>query len=119
MTEYVINAPGMDKDEIKQTVFGMNLDLNFVHNRNLREGNLKTAYQTFREVVERHPAQPFAQYFMGKCLESMGAGKARINRYYQNYQNIIRESKIWRDAAQKYGLELRPEYQPHDVRLRA
>ena len=119
MTEYVITAPGMDKDEIKQTVFGMNLDLNFVHNRNLREGNLKTAYQTFREVVERHPAQPFAQYFMGKCLESMGAGKARVNRYYQNYQNIIRESKIWRDAVQKYGLELRPEYQPHDVRLRA
>jgi radical SAM superfamily enzyme YgiQ (UPF0313 family) len=119
MTDYVITAPGMDKDEIKQTVFDMNLDLNFVNNSNFRKGNLQTAYQTFREVVERYPAQPFAQYFMGKCLESMGVGKAKVDRHYQNYRTIIRDSKTWRDAAQKFNLEPEPEYRPYDVRLRA
>jgi len=119
MTDYVITAPGMDKDEIKQTVFDMNLDLNFVNNSNFRKGNLQTAYQTFREVVERHPAQPFAQYFLGKCLESMGVGKAKVDRHYQNYRTIIRDSKTWRDAAQKFNLEPEPEYRPYDVRLRA
>ena len=119
MTDYVITAPGMDKDEIKQTVFDMNLDLNFVNNSNFRKGNLQTAYQTFREVVERYPAQPFAQYFMGKCLESMGVGKAKVDRHYQNYRTIIRDFKTWRDAAQKFNLEPEPEYRPYDVRLRA
>jgi hypothetical protein len=71
MTDYVITAPGMDKDEIKQTMFDMNLDLNFVNNHNMRKGNLNTAYQAFREVVDRHPTQPFAQYFIGKCLQEM------------------------------------------------
>ena len=119
MTDYVITAPGMDKDEIKETVFAMNLDLNFVHNSNLRKGNLKIAYQTFREVVERYPGQPFAQYFLAKCLEGMDASKAKINRHYLNYQTIIRDSETWRAAAQKFGLELEPEYRPHEVRLRA
>jgi hypothetical protein len=106
MTDYVITAPGMDKNEIKQTVFEMNLDLNFVHNSNLRKGNLTTAYQTFREVVERYPAQPFAQYFLAKTLEGMGAGKAKVDKCFQNYQNVILESKTCRDAALKYGLDL-------------
>ena len=119
MTDYVITAPGMDKDEIKNTVFEMNLDLNFVHNSNLRKGNLKTAYQTFREVVDRHPAQPFAQYFLAKSLEGLGIGLGKVDSHYRNYRNIIQESETWRDAALRFGLELEPQYRPHDVKLRA
>ena len=119
MTDYVITAPGMDKDEIKNTVFEMNLDLNFVHNSNLRKGNLKTAYQTFREVVDRHPAQPFAQYFLAKSLEGLGIGQGKVDSHYRNYRNIIQESETWRDAALRFGLELEPQYRPHDVKLRA
>jgi len=117
MTDYVITAPGMDRDEIKNTVFGMNLDLNFVHNSNLRKGNLKTAYQTFREVVDRHPTQPFAQYFLAKCLESLGIGQGKVNRHYEIYRSIIQESKTWRDAALRFDLELEPKYRPHDAKL--
>ncbi len=119
MTEYVITAPGMDKNEIKQTVFDMNLDLNFVNNHNLRKGNLPTAYQAFREVVNRHPGQPFGQYFLAKCLEAMGSGKAKVDKHFQNYQSIIRASQTWHDAAARFGLELAPEYRPRDIRLRA
>jgi anaerobic magnesium-protoporphyrin IX monomethyl ester cyclase len=119
MTEYVITAPGMDRQEIKETVFDMNLDLNFVNNHNLRKGNLSTAYQAFREVVDRHPGQPFAQYFLARCLEDMNAGTAKIEKHYKNYQRIIQSSEIWRSAAKKFGLELEPECRPQDVRLRA
>lgn len=119
MTDYVISAPGMDKEEIKQTVFRMNLDLNFVNNSNLRKGNLKTALQTFREVVERHPAQPFAHYYLARCLASMGGDKADIDRHYLNYRAIIGESKTWRDAAVSFGLDLEPKADPIEMRLRA
>jgi anaerobic magnesium-protoporphyrin IX monomethyl ester cyclase len=119
MTEYVITAPGMDRDEIKQAVFDMNLDLNFVNNNNLRTGNLNMASRAFREVVDRHPEQPFAQYYLGRCLEQMGASPAKVGKYYKNYKDIIRTSKTWFDAARKFGLELEPEYREHDVKLRA
>jgi radical SAM superfamily enzyme YgiQ (UPF0313 family) len=119
MTEYVITAPGMDREEIKQTVFDMNLDLNFINNHNLRTGNLTTAYQAFREVVGRHPGQPFGQYFLGKCLEEMGAGQAKVEKHYKNFRDIVESSATWRDAAIKFGLELAPEYGDQPVKLRA
>jgi anaerobic magnesium-protoporphyrin IX monomethyl ester cyclase len=119
MTEYVITAPGMDKNEIKQTVFDMNLDLNFVHNSNLRKENLSTAYQTFREVIERHPGQPFAHYFLGKCLLEMGASAGKVDAHFKNYKEIIGSSETWHAAAMRFGLELEPEYRSCDVRLRA
>ena len=108
MTEYVITAPGMDKQEIKQTVFEMNLDLNFVNNHNMRKGNLATAYQAFREVVNRHPSQPFGQYFLAKCLEAMGSSKAKVDKHFQNYQSIIHASQTWHDAATRSVSSLRP-----------
>jgi anaerobic magnesium-protoporphyrin IX monomethyl ester cyclase len=121
MTDYVIRAPGMDKDEIKQTVFDMNLDLNFVNNANMRRFKFEAAYQTFREVVERHPGQPFAQYYLGKCLEELGAGSAKIDKCYGAYQSIIENSTTWRDAAQKFVLEMTPSRRKtvEPVRLRA
>jgi radical SAM superfamily enzyme YgiQ (UPF0313 family) len=119
MTEYVITAPGMDKNEIKQTVFEMNLDLNFVNNNNLRKGNLNIAYQSFREVVERHPGQPFAQYFLGNCLMAMGVDEAKVEERYENYRTIIRSSKTWYDAARKFGLKLEPQCRPYEAKLSA
>ena len=109
MTEYVIRAPGMDSDEIKQTVFDMNLDLNFVNNSSVRRGNLSTAYRAFHEVVDRHPGQPFAQYFLGKCLEAMRADENEVDARYRSYRKIIGSSEIWRSAAMKFGLDLEPE----------
>jgi len=119
MTEYVIKAPGMDRDEIKQTVFEMNLDLNFVNNNNLRQGHLNTACRSFREVVERHPAQPFAQYFLAKCLEEMNAGADAVDACYANYRRILKSSATWRSAAERFGLELAPECRRRKVLLRA
>ena len=107
----------MSKSE--PVVFDMNLDLNFVNNHNLRIGNLNTAYQAFREVVGRHPGQPFAQYFLGKCLEEMGVGKAKVDKHYKNFQDIIQDSTTWRDAAVKWGLELSPEFGTQPIKLRA
>jgi len=119
MTDYVIRAPGMDKEEIKQTVFEMNLDLNFVHNRNLRVGNLHMAYQAFKEVVERHPGQPFAHYFMARCLERSGGNKSKVDEHYRRYRQIVGASQVWRNAAEKFGMRPAPRGETQEIRLGA
>lgn len=119
MTDYAITAPGMDKQEIKRTVFEMNLDLNFVNNSNMRRGNLNTAYRSFIEVVGRHPGQPFAHYFLAQCMEEMGAGRAKIDKHYQAYRDIVAGSDTWRAAADKFGLDRAPRAGAREVRLRA
>lgn len=119
MTDYVIRAPGMDAAEIKQTVFEMNLDLNFINNSNIRRRNLNTAYRSFLEVVGRHPGQPFAHYFLAQCMAEMGAGQAKIDKHVQAYRDIVAGSDTWRAAAEKFGLGNAPQARARDIRLRA
>ena len=103
MTEYVIRAPGIDPAEIESFVFNVDLDVNFVHNRNMRIGNFEVARRTFKELVERHPGQAFAHYFLARCDDLLtGDGSAS----YRRYERIIVESPVWREAAERFGLEM-------------
>jgi anaerobic magnesium-protoporphyrin IX monomethyl ester cyclase len=104
MTKYVIRAPGIDPAEIESFVFNANLDVNFVHNRNIRIGNFEVARRTFKELVERHPGQAFAHYFLARCDDLLaGDGSAS----YRRYEQIVAESPVWREAAERFGLEIK------------
>jgi radical SAM superfamily enzyme YgiQ (UPF0313 family) len=104
MTKYVIRAPGIDPAEIESFVFNVNLDVNFVHNRNMRIGNFEVARRTFKELVERHPGQAFAHYFLARCDDLLaGDGSAG----YRRYEQIVTESPVWREAAERFGLEIK------------
>lgn len=99
MTEYVIRAPGMDKQEIEEFVFNANLDVNFVHNRRMRIGDYETARAAFEELTERHPGQAFAHFFLGECDERLGRdGEASLRRYHE----IVAEQPVWRAAARRW-----------------
>jgi len=103
MTKYVIRAPGIDPAEIESFVFNVNLDVNFVHNRNMRIGNLEIARRAFKELAERHPGQAFAHYFLARCDDLLaGDGSAS----YRRYEQIVGESPVWREAAERFGLEI-------------
>jgi anaerobic magnesium-protoporphyrin IX monomethyl ester cyclase len=104
MTKYVIRAPGIDPAEIESFVFNVNLDVNFVHNRNMRVGNFEVARRTFKELVERHPGQAFAHYFLARCDDLLaGDGSAS----YRRYEQIVAESPVWREAAERFGMEIK------------
>ena len=103
MTKYVIRAPGIDPAEIESFVFNVNLDVNFVHNRNMRIGNFEVARRAFKELAERHPGQAFAHYFLARCDDLLvGDGSAS----YRRYEQIVAESPVWRVAAERFGLEI-------------
>jgi anaerobic magnesium-protoporphyrin IX monomethyl ester cyclase len=116
MTKYVIRAPGIDPAEIESFVFNVNLDVNFVHNRNIRVGNFEVARRTFKELVERHPGQAFAHYFLARCDDLLvGDGSAS----YQRYEQIVAESPVWREAAKRFGLEIKHDDIPASDRAPA
>ncbi|MGB6542205.1 MAG: radical SAM protein [Xanthobacteraceae bacterium] len=103
MTKYVIRAPGIDPAEIENFVFNVNLDVNFVHNRNMRIGNFEVARRAFKELVERYPGQAFAHYFLARCDDLLaGDGSAS----YRRYEQIVVVSPVWRKAAERFGLEM-------------
>jgi anaerobic magnesium-protoporphyrin IX monomethyl ester cyclase len=103
MTRYVIRSPGIDPEEIEKFVFETNLDINFVNNRNMREGNLEVAKWTFEEVISRFPGQAFAHYYLAKCIDKMAGEGAE--GHYETYGKLIAASETWRGAAKKFELE--------------
>lgn len=101
MTEYVITAPGMDKAEIEEFVFNVNLDVNFVNNRRMRIGDYATAQRTFEELTERHPGQAFAHYYLAECEDVLGRDGADSRK---TYRDILAGSQKWRAASERFGL---------------
>lgn len=112
MTRYVITAPGMDREEIEGTVFDMNLDLNFVNNRNMRVGNYETAKWAFEEVTERIPNQAFANFYLAQAKDMLGEdGTAN----YEAYLKLVLTVPAWAAAARKFGLESRVTLRQHEL----
>ena len=105
MTDYVINVPGISKQHIHETIFDMNIDLNFVNNQNIRVGNYTKALMSFKEVLSRHGNHPIAHYMMSKCYERMG-NMSEARAHYSYYSKIIVDDKKWYDVASKFGLSI-------------
>ncbi len=106
MTDYVINAPGIDKEQLKQFVFDLNIEGNFVHNRNMREGNFTLAKRTFNEVITRHEGQPFAHYFLAKAGLGLGEPESTIAHHARRFLEILDHDAEWRGHAERWNLDI-------------
>ncbi|MET0363598.1 MAG: radical SAM protein [Sphingobium sp.] len=106
MSDYVINSPGIDKDQLKRFMFDLNLEGNFVHNRNMRDGNYALAARTFHEVVTRHEAQPFAHYFLAQASLGLNEPAATIAHHARRFLEIIADDAEWKGHAERWGLDI-------------
>lgn len=106
MTDYVINCPGIDKDQLKQFMFDLNLEANFVHNRNMRDGNYALAARTFREVISRHEGQPFAHYFLAEASKRLNEPSEVVAHHARRFAEIISNDPEWKASAERWRLNL-------------
>lgn len=102
-TKSVIRAPGVDPDEIEKTAYDMNLQVNFIHNHNLRTGNFETAMKYFHNVVTKYPEHALGHYFLAKAYaqagNDQGACEARAK-----FDALVVKDTWWRGHADRYGL---------------
>jgi len=106
MTDYVINAPGMNKEKIKEDMFLMNLDVNFVNNRRMKIGDFKMAVSSFAEVIQRHESQPFAHYFLSKALCSSNIKEHKASYHLKRAQEIVLNDVEWKKHFDYFGINL-------------
>ena len=99
----LIRAPGVDPEQIGRTAYLLNLEVNFVHNYNLREGNLDSAIRYFRNVIDKYPDHALGHHAMGRALAKAGdvdGARASMARY----ESLIQEDPWWYEHAQHFGL---------------
>ncbi len=72
--KYVINYPGQDPGEVERQAYEMNLNINFHHNQDMRNGNYERAAACFRQVMQRYGGHELAKKYLAIC-----EGKTRDN----------------------------------------
>ncbi len=107
MTDYVINCPGIDKERLKRFVFDLNLEANFVKNRNMRDGNVALAASAFREVLNRHDGQPFAHYFLARAYQALNESPELIAHHASRFVAIVESDLEWMGHAARWQLDIR------------
>lgn len=104
MTKHIINAPGLESRAIEQETYLMNLDVNFVNNNAMRTGRYDIAARCFEAVIERHPGQAFAHYFLAKAYDALGEKSENSKRCMEKFLEIIKSDAVWRSYAVHYEL---------------
>ena len=109
LTDYILRVPGMSPEKVKEDMFFMNLDVNFVNNRRMRVGDYDTAIFSFNEVISRHADQPFAHYFISEAYKKRGLTDDfnKANFHFNRYLELISADKDWFDYANKFHLKMK------------
>lgn len=96
----VIETSDWSVDYIQHISYAMNIELNFVHNANMRLGNFRLALDCFKKVLHTKPDHAIACFYAGRCLDQLGehdsadeyARKAReyaLNSFWHPYIEIF------------------------------
>ncbi|MBT3789502.1 MAG: radical SAM protein [Alphaproteobacteria bacterium] len=104
--QYMINAPeiGLEPEKITRVAYLMNLETNFVNNRQMRIGNFNAAAKCFEEVLERYDQHAFAHYYLAKAYEQSGGSLQSIEDNRKAFHSIIESEPIWQDYAGVFNL---------------
>ncbi|MCB1960193.1 MAG: B12-binding domain-containing radical SAM protein [Rhodocyclaceae bacterium] len=99
----IIRAPGVDPEHIGRFAYALNLEVNFVHNFNLREGNLDAARRYFLNVVEKYPDHALGHHALARALDKAGDATG-AREAMGRFEYIVGEDPWWYDHARHFGL---------------
>jgi anaerobic magnesium-protoporphyrin IX monomethyl ester cyclase len=66
-----ISTPEFSAEHIEEQAYLMNIDANFIHNYNMKNGNYKKAATYFRHVLSHYPDHAIAHYCLAKAIVKM------------------------------------------------
>ncbi len=65
------DTPEIKAEELNEILYRANLDVNFIHNKNVTEGKNLKALDQFQDVIAGYPFHIFAWYGIARCYRSM------------------------------------------------
>ena len=83
------------KEEIEQIQSDMNIQINFLHNRNIWKGNYKKALSIFQKIVESYPFHTIARYCAWKCLSKINMHEDAQKELESIFYWIKKDKRSW------------------------
>jgi len=99
----IITTEEFIPEYIEETIYEINLEINFVENADMKFGRYEKALNRFNGVLKVKDDHAFAYYFSAECYWKLEQYD-KYNEYMNKYSNIIEQSEFWKKYAIKFGL---------------
>ncbi len=95
----------MDPEELTHYVYHVNLDVNFINNHRLLNGDYDIAIGYFENVVNNHPDHALAHYALSRayCLKGGFDEQAVVHR--RRFEEIINSDADWAARSREFNLD--------------
>ncbi len=101
----VLSTPDFSADFIQQVTYFINLEINFVHNSDMRLGNYALALRGIENAIRARSDHALAYHYGAICHEKMGAFD--MAAWYQKKANeIVAQSAFWKDIFDRFSITL-------------
>lgn len=102
----VINTGNISANEITEITYSMNIELNFVHNSNMRLGRFDVALESFLNVLKVKEDHALAHYYAAICHEELGDTKAaNLGIARANY--FLELNTFWEKYVDRFNIPIR------------
>lgn len=92
--EALISLPDYSPDYLKEAVYRMNLDVNFINNYDMLHGHYEKVITKFKHFSEVYKDHAFAHICYAYCLKKIGKNEMAKKEFFE-YEKILRKEKIW------------------------
>lgn len=90
---------------IQETLYDLNIELNFVHNADVRLGYYAVALQGFENAIRAKNDHAIAYYFAAQCLDKLNETE-KAEQYINRAMRIVQENPFWRGYFEKFDLPI-------------
>jgi radical SAM superfamily enzyme YgiQ (UPF0313 family) len=101
--KYIINTPEYSADYVIKKTYLMNLEVNFVNNFRMKNGECQIAADAFLDVIKRYGDHAFAYYYLSKALGAMNRRK-EAEAAMHTYHEIRENDDAWKEYANYFKL---------------
>lgn len=101
----VIETQDWSAEYIQHITYAMNIELNFVHNSNMRLGNYRIALECFEKVLKVKPDHAIAYFYAGRCLDQLG-DQDKCKLYMERAVEYANSNPFWKDFIEMFQIPI-------------
>ena len=99
----VVETEDFTPEYIQEKAYSLNLELNFLLNRDFKLGDYETALKGFENAIRVRGDHAFAYYFAAKCCKILNLDE-KYSDYKTKYEELKEKSEFWRNYANQFDL---------------
>lgn len=102
-SKFIINTPEYAPEYVTKKTYLMNLDVNFVNNYTMKNGEYRIAADTFRDVIDRYENHAFAYYYLSKALYALNEDQ-KAQDAMDKYREILEKDNTWKEYTKHFNI---------------